>query len=441
MTRSKSIELEQHLLIQRIAASDLFRKSPRLRDFLLYSADCTLHERRDDVREQVIAERVFGRRPEFQGGHDSIVRAEARNLRIRLHTYFATEGKDEPIVVVMPKGGYALVFEPRSLPLESENLLPVSIQVPLNDVVTAQVLPAQPIATGVIRPWSYRNLCLALCLLTLVFLALALYWRSADAALRKQLGIGKPMLPFSALFSAAQDSLIVTSDTGFLQISCLIHRHISLNDYMARSYPDVPNLQPPGLIHNLNIYEFTDGREMAIAGLIMRGNALYSQRIALRSGHEVQLQDFKDKSTVLIGSPISNPWAQLYEDKLNFRCDLEPGGRIVFRNESPLPRESSRFPGDDDIQHHRTYARLAFLPRNADTSSTLLIAGTTAQATAAAGEFVAATVRFGQTLRSIGVDPDGPPRFFEILIRCNDFVDGAILPEVVAWRLKSVQER
>ena len=104
---------ERRLLIGRIAASMLFQKAPRLKDFLLYAADCTLENRLADARESVIAERVFNRRLELQGGQDSIVRAEARNLRKRLETYFETEGRDESLIVTMPKGGYALAFDPR----------------------------------------------------------------------------------------------------------------------------------------------------------------------------------------------------------------------------------------------------------------------------------------------------------------------------------------
>ncbi len=427
----------KQLLIQRIAASELFQKSPRLRDFLLYAANCTLANRLDDVREQVIAERVFGRRPEFQGAQDSIVRAEARNLRRRLETYFATEGKDEPLIAAMPKGGYALAFETRTAQT-APNTLPAP---PVASVVATEVLPAGAVTAQVKAPSNYRTLCIALALLATIAAASALYWHAADGDLRAQLGIVKPVLPFSALFTTGRDSLIITSDTGFLQISSLAHRRISLDDYMARSYPDLANTEFSNLIRNWNRYEFTDGREMAIAGLIMRSNAQYAQHIALRSGHEVQLADFKDKSIVLIGSPISNPWAQLYEEKLNFRCDLEPDGRIVFRNQAPLAGESSRYPTDDDIRLNRTYARLVFLPKDSDASATLLIAGTTAQSTAAAGELVADRARFEQTLRSIGVDPEGSPRFFELLIRSNTFVSGAILPEVVASRLKPAADR
>ncbi len=272
-------------------------------------------------------------------------------------------------------------------------------------------------------------------------LALAGYWYGNASRLQNRFRIGTPTLPFSALFNDEQDTFIITSDTGLLQISSLAHRRISLDDYMARTYPDVPQTEPPNLVRNWNLYEFTDGREMAIAGMIMSSNAQYAQHIALRSGHEVQLQDFKDHDTILIGSPVSNPWAQLYEEKLNFRCELDEGGRIIFRDRSAVGNGSGQYPSASDIQHNRTYARLVFVPRISDAASTLLIAGTTAQSTQAAGELVVDRARMSQVLHSMGLDSSGPPHYFEILIRSNNFVGGAILPEVVAWRLKPAPER
>lgn len=76
---------------------------------------------------------------------------------------------------------------------------------------------------------------------------------------------------------------------------------------MARSYPNIPNIDLPDLVRNWNVYEFTDGRETAIAGLILQRNAQFAPHISLRSGHQVQLDDFKDHNVVLIGSEISNP--------------------------------------------------------------------------------------------------------------------------------------
>jgi hypothetical protein len=436
---------EKHLLIRRIAASDLFTKAPRLRDFFLYAAECTLENRLADVREQVIAERVFKRSFDVHGGQDSIVRAEARNLRKRLETYFESEGKDEPVIVTMPKGGYALAFQPRDLNAKADSknaaALPAPTESGVTNAPTSLAVVAKPISAEKADPRLrlYRGALVALGAFAIAMMSLAFYWRSAETRLAGELHIQPPMLPFSALFSTQTESIIVTSDTGLMQISSLAHRRISLDEYIARSYPRIPNIEPPWLIANWNIWEFTDGREMTLASEILRSNVQFSQRISMLSGHKVQLHDFKNKSAILIGSPVSNPWAQLYEEKLNFHCELGANDRILFK-ERLASGAIRQYPNEDDIRHNRTYARIAFIPGTSDASPALLLAGTTAQSTEAAGELVLNRERMAQTLRSISVDPSGPPHFFEILIRSNDFVGGAILPEVVAWRIKPAPE-
>lgn len=119
-------------LVGRITAGTTFRKAPRLREFLTYVAECTLTGRPEDAREQQISLRVFKRTPGGQPRQDNIVRVEARSLRKRLECYFAGEGKDESVIILMPKGGYTLTFEPRPQPVTadftmglSEELTPV----------------------------------------------------------------------------------------------------------------------------------------------------------------------------------------------------------------------------------------------------------------------------------------------------------------------------
>ena len=439
MAKAQEAE-DNRRLVERVAESDLFQRSPRLREFLLYVAECTLANHLNDVREQVIARRVFGRTPEA-GVQDTIVRAEARNLRKRLDLYFRTEGAKEPAVIVMAKGGYSLAFPPRPPENEAEVIEAYSAEACLPNALDT-VAPA-PIRQETPRRalLVYRYLSAGLAILAIATCGLAIYWHSQDAALREQVGAGPLKLPFSALFSDHAETLIVASDTGFLQISSLLRRPLTLDEYVARSYPPVPETNPPDLLRNWNLYEFTDGREMVVAGLLLRRNAQFARRTLLRSGHAVQFQDFKDHNVILIGSPISNPWAQLYEEKLNFRCELAKDGRITFRNRSPRRGESGLYPNESDIQHNRTYARLVFLPKTSESGSTMLIAGTTAQATQTAGEVTVDDAAFAGALKMAGIKPSGPPQFFEILIRTSNFVGGAIRPEVVAWRLSSAAER
>ena len=80
-------------LVLRVADSIYFRKGPKLRAFLLYVCENTILGRVDNVREQLIGSKVFGRPTDYSLSDDNIVRVEARELRKRLGAYFANEGR------------------------------------------------------------------------------------------------------------------------------------------------------------------------------------------------------------------------------------------------------------------------------------------------------------------------------------------------------------
>jgi hypothetical protein len=103
-------------LAQRVANASNFRNCTKLRAFFLYICEHALLGRLEDVREQPIGTRVFGRAPDYNLNEDNIVRVEARELRKRLETYFAGDGRDEPLVIEVPKGGYVPVFRLREQP-------------------------------------------------------------------------------------------------------------------------------------------------------------------------------------------------------------------------------------------------------------------------------------------------------------------------------------
>jgi hypothetical protein len=100
-------------LVLRVADSIYFRKGPKLRAFLLYVCENTILGRIENVREQLIGSKIFGRRADYDRSDDNIVRVEARELRRRLETYFAHEGKDEAVLIEIPKGAYVPIFRPR----------------------------------------------------------------------------------------------------------------------------------------------------------------------------------------------------------------------------------------------------------------------------------------------------------------------------------------
>ena len=429
---------EKRALVSRVAASDAFRKAPRLREFFGYVAECTIAQRLDDVREQVIADKVFQRKVDYYELQDSIVRAEARNLRRRLDQYFETEGAAEPIVVSMPKGGYALCFS-RRLALTSAEI--VESKAPALSAegvpVPVQAALAEPLATGLGRSGGYQAACAILSLIAVIAVGFACHWRAQarEATLPGAWKENTTAFPFPAVFSSGRDTLVVTSDTAVLQMLQISGKRVSLNDYIVRAYPPLPHVSPPNLQAMLNRFEYTDGNETALAGSILRKNAALIRRTYLRSGHEVQLSDFKGNNVILIGSPLSNPWAQLYAERLDFQFELEAGRGIVLRNPSPRRGERAEYPAPGDAEHHWAYARLALLPPEAENGgAALLIAGTSAAATAAAGEFMLDDQRVAAALKQAGINPFGLPRYFELVLRATTFSGGATKSEVIATR-------
>ncbi|HTB15823.1 MAG TPA: hypothetical protein VK752_29840 [Bryobacteraceae bacterium] len=90
--------------------------------FLRFLAERHLEGQGNQLKESVIAVEVFGRKPDHDPSQDSIVRTEAGRLRGRLAEYYVGEGKDDAIVIELPKGGYTPAFRARDP--ESKPALP-----------------------------------------------------------------------------------------------------------------------------------------------------------------------------------------------------------------------------------------------------------------------------------------------------------------------------
>ncbi|MBT8331628.1 MAG: hypothetical protein KJP06_04795 [Deltaproteobacteria bacterium] len=99
--------------LDRILASKGFSRSERLRAFLRFVVEATLNEQTDRVKAYTIATEVFGRQADFDPQGDPIVRIEAGRLRRRLEHYYGTDGRNDSILIEVPKGAYVAVFRSR----------------------------------------------------------------------------------------------------------------------------------------------------------------------------------------------------------------------------------------------------------------------------------------------------------------------------------------
>jgi len=120
--------------LQAVLQSPLFARSPTLTHLLSYLCEKAFAGESEQIKEYSVAVDVFGRPDSFEPDADSIVRVQANRLRKRLADYYALEGADHSLRIVIPVGQYVPVFE--QMPAKS------AADMPPNELRPAVIAPA-----------------------------------------------------------------------------------------------------------------------------------------------------------------------------------------------------------------------------------------------------------------------------------------------------------
>lgn len=397
-----------------------FHRSPRLRELFLYICERAIQNRPEELREQQIGCGVFGRKPDYNPGEDNIVRVEVRQLRKRLEEYFATEGKDEPFVILIPKGAYVPVFEPR----ESIESL------------------AAAASDALVKPrtwWFWAPLSVAL-LLAVVSISL---WREnrnlsrrADAAAAGPAPARTPLWPL--LFNETQQTFVVCADSTLVVAEAILHRSVSLEEYLAGQpagkQANDANSLANSLIYNRQRWQFTDMTDVRLVQRLYRLNAEHWDKVSIQSARTTQTQDFKNGNAVLLGSIRSNLWNSLFAPALSFRFEYDEQAHTAFiRNRAPLAGEQPIYRAARPGESGDSYSVVDLVPNLRHTGSVLIIAGTTAEGTEAAGEFIINPQN--SFLPELMKRNQGRLPYFEVLLKSSTLAGVAKNGEIVAQRI------
>ena len=114
--------------IERILHSETFRNSEVLRRLLRFLADKSLSGEADQLKEYTIGIDALGKPPTYDPRQDSGVRIQVGRLRQKLTEYYRQEGKDDPVVIDLPKGRFKLSWEVASARTESQPQLEAVLQ-------------------------------------------------------------------------------------------------------------------------------------------------------------------------------------------------------------------------------------------------------------------------------------------------------------------------
>jgi hypothetical protein len=451
-------------LARRIAASGSLGRSRLLAEFLLYIVDRYIRDRTDEITEQQIGILVFGRAEGYDSNDDNIVRSYARNLRKRIDEYFLTEGKEEPLRLEIPRGGYAPAFSTRTVETEpsrhnltTSNVTPPAVgndtdELPkssLNPESAANHVPSphssEAPASAPLVPWAAAGraalrkhgaifaLCIGIAVgvgCTVVHPLHFLKRASASPAEAASTTL------WSQLFSGDRDTFIVPSDDGLVIMQRLTERPVPLASYVNGSYrTNVKTEGVPGApeILKLGGRRYTSVVDLDFVAHLAQLDEVIPGRMVIRYARDLRMDDLRTGNAVLIGSVEANPWIELFESQMNFRFSINSGSDkpsgIV--NSHPRVGENAIYgtPGQD-----HTYGLIAYVPNLTSTGHVLIVGGLNTAGTQAATTFLLTPSLMMPTLQRASATHGGLQPF-ELLIGAGNVAANASTPQVILERI------
>ncbi len=352
---------EHAALARRVAASPQLAASPRLQALFLYIMDCYLSNKPEATTEQQIGIHVFGRRPGYSSGDDSIVRSQARLLRAKLSAYFANEGLAEPVTIEIPKGHYLPVLHER----ESREGPPPAEPPPPAAMDIAAELP--PSRRAWLRPRS-RFLSAVAVLLLAGLVSGAWIESSTRIVSSSPTVVGKPDPLWALFMKGPRRTLVIYSNPLFFGDP---YRGLSLTT-PAGSRPE----------HTDETYTGT-GEVAAIYALtrLFDGDAAM---FTLKRSQLVTWDEARSSNLVFIGAPSQNTAAHELPPLSEFAIEVDAQHQGSIANRHPQGDEPARFPRGDATQET---AIVALLPGLEPGARILIFSGLTTIGTQAAVEF------------------------------------------------------
>ena len=184
------------------------------------------------------------------------------------------------------------------------------------------------------------------------------------------------------------------------------------------------------LVDYISDSTLTSFADVADAVSVVKIAGPLQKQVTIRAAKDMRVRDLDHENYIFIGSPASNPWVSLFQDKLNFRETETAVGKSVkaFVNTRPLPGEQARYEG---LRWTGTegedYATIALLPNITRDGSVLILQGLQQEGTEAAGRFLVDAESRQQLERALGIPLSGRITgnlWFEALIRSRT-VSGA----------------
>ena len=390
----------------RILESRSMHGSENLKSFLKFVVDKSLGDAGDQLKEYTIATEVFGRSNRFSPRNDSVVRVQASRLRSKLHEYYATEGKADPVRIELPKGHYNPVFSFVEIDRPDSPTLPN----PTPDVRTlVPVTLANQIITGWKRRWVLVTAGVTLFLS--VVLVLVVWDRGPGPVWEPFLKGGDQTLlvlsnPPVYRFTNSKDPDALLRDSITLTPNQIKRIEELLGDkFMIRNSPGqiiLSKEQFTGMGEAIGLYCLTDLFRSVGHGVL------------LKQSRTVSAEDLKNHNVILLGSVWVNEWS----GKLPIKEDFSYTRNATIENHNPQVGEeqeySPRFDSTGGLIED--YALITVKPNISGKNTVMILAGIHSEGTQAAAEY-AAIPEYLNNLNQHLLQFSDPPKYYQALLR------------------------
>ena len=418
MTLGKEEKLEQ---LEKLLRSRSLHDAETLKAFLRFVVTKSIECEHEHIKEYVIATAVLGRNSDYDPNVDSAVRVHARRLRAKLQEYYATEGKDDKVVIDLPKGHYSPTFtyvhDENNVAVQQPEELRLGVaeksEPPKTSVANALSLENQFPASAIeSRSSLNRTLQIALAafaILSLILGSTTLSYRSEA----KRLMAGQPVAgatmaaaglqalsPLWKDFLSSPDPILIVYSNALFEGTPTTGMRFWKPMYSSSQGGSASQFVPPveGAVpgqHPAYIYDTYTGIG-EVMGVYFLGHALSSAGRSFRVKRSTLLtwDDPKSMNLIFLGSPAENHFLRDLPQEQNFVFQMwdKKSGELQIVNLAPRPGEQKVFSLKRDgysSQHiQEDYAVISMLKGLNLNQRILILAGLTTISTQAAAEYV-----------------------------------------------------
>jgi hypothetical protein len=382
---------------RRILDSEGLRRSGKLKELLAYLLKRAIVVPNTPVSEQNIGTHVYGRRPDYDTTHDTIVRVQIAQLRKKLERYYETEGARDEQILTIPRGRYLAVWTPRV----TESIIP-----PANSVPAKRVRPSALVVALV-------ALC-AILLLTIAIMAIGQNKRIRQSPAVTSL--------WSEILAPGKTTQVVLSDPGIVMLSLAAGRRIRFPDLGNRPFQsplDSMNASPEykSLLRGITSAQLTTLSDLELVRSITELGISDPGALNVVVARDFRIRDLNSSNSILIGYGLSNPWVEVFQQTINFVLDLDTATNTKsITNLHPNRGEPDRFLLGDAQKADPTqgFATVDLFPNPAHSGKVMIISAVDVPGTEAAIRFLTTESLWAPFYQKIAANGHVP--FFELVL-------------------------